>query len=255
MKPAITRPLLKMAGVAPLLCCFAVAQQSASTAAPSLTSIVQEMEKSQSEVRAQGPYQVIREYRLFGAKSSSANADVVAQVDFKPPTSQNYNIQKWSGSGRGKQIVQRVLDHEVEASKGNQARTAPTSDNYDFTLIGETVLDGRPCYLIGLKPKRKEKDLISGTAWVDKRSLLILHIDGETAKSPSWWLRNVRVKLSFGDLSGIWLQTSMEAVADVRLLGFHTLTSRILDYRGSDISASTRRAPTRIQVRSQDLAP
>ena len=255
MKPAGTRPLLKMAGVAPLLCCLAVAQQSAGTASLPLTSIVQGMEKSQSEIRAQGPYQVIREYRLFGAKSSSANADVVAQVDFNPPISQNYNIQKWSGSGRGKQVVQRVLDHEAEESRGNKGRTALTSDNYDFTMIRETALDGRPCYLIGLNPRRKETGLILGTAWVDKRSLLILHIEGETAKSPSWWLRNVRVKLSFGDLSGTWLQTSMEAVADVRLLGPHTLTSHILDYRGSDISASTRRPPKRIQLRAQDLAP
>ena len=81
----------------------------------------------------------------------------MAQVDFKPRSSKGYNIQKWSGSSRGKQTVQRVLDHEVEASKGNQARTALTNDNYDFVLIGETVLDGEPCYVLGLKPKRKRK--------------------------------------------------------------------------------------------------
>jgi hypothetical protein len=212
------------------------------------------MEKSQSEVQGQAPYQVIREYSLFGMKSSSANADVVAQVDFNPPSGKHYNIQKWSGSARGKQIVQRVLDRETEASNANQARTALTRDNYDFTLIGDTVLDGRPCYVLGLKPKRKEKDLVSGSAWVDKSSFLILHVEGETAKAPSWWLRSVRIKLSFGDFSGAWLQTSMEAVADVRLLGLHTLRSRILDYRGSDISASIKLAPTRTQLRSQDLA-
>ncbi len=255
MKLPITRPLLRMAGLAPLFCCcFAVSQQSGGAAALSITSIVQGMERSQLEARTQGPYQVIREYRLFGAKSSSANADVVAQVDVNVPTGPTYNIQKWSGSSRGREIVQRVLDHETERGKGDHARTALTTDNYDFTLIRETALDGRPCYLIRLNPKRKEKDLILGTAWVDKRSLLILHIEGVTAKSPSWWLRNVRVTLSFGDLSGTWLQTSMEAVADVRLLGFHTLTSRILDYRGSDISAS-KGALTRIQLHSQDLAP
>src|SRR3984893_10100656 len=252
MRVEIPGSVLMIAGMTPLLfCCFAIGQHSASPEVPSLTSIVQEMERAQSEVRPQ-PYQVIREYRLFGAKSSSANADVVAQVDFKPPTSKDYSIQKWSGSSRGKQIVQRVLDHEVEASKGNQARTALTNDNYDFILIGETVLDGRPCYVLGLKPKRKERELISGAAWVDKRSYFILHIEGETARAPSWWLRSVRVKLSFGDLSGTWLQTSMSAVADVRLLGSHTLTSRILDYRGIDMSASTTLAPTRIQLRSQD---
>jgi hypothetical protein len=187
-------------------------------------------------------------------KSSSANADVVAQVDFKPPTGKDYSIQKWSGSARGKQIVQRVLDHETEESKGNQARTALTRDNYDFILTGDTVLDGRPCYVLGLKPKRKEKDLVSGSAWVDKSSLLILHVEGETAKAPSWWLKSVRIKMSFGDFSGAWLQTSMEAVADVRLLGSHTLRSRTLDYRGSDMSASITRVPTRTQVQSRDLA-
>ena len=114
MRLEIPGPLLKTAGMTSLLCCFAIAQPSASSGVLSLTAIVQRMEKAQSEVRAQTPYQVIREYRLFGAKSSSANADVVAQVDFDAPTSTGYNIQKWSGSSRGKQIVQRVLDHEVE---------------------------------------------------------------------------------------------------------------------------------------------
>ena len=201
------------------------------------------MEKSQSEVRQQTPYQVIREYSLSGMKSSSADADVVAQVDFTPPTGKDYSIQKWSGSARGKQVVQRVLDHEIEASKSNQSRAALTRDNYDFTLMSDTVLNGRPCYVLALKPKRKEKDLVSGLAWVDKSSFLVLHLEGETARTPSWWLKSVRIKLSFGDVSGMWLQTSMEAVSDVRLLGLHTLRSRILDYRGADISASIKLAP------------
>jgi hypothetical protein len=245
MTPAITSSFFKVAGLAAVLCGSAVAQQYSSTEEPSLAAIVQGMEKSQSEVRAQGAYQVIREYRLSGAKSSNANAEVVAQVDFVPPASQNYNIQKWSGTGRGKQVVERVLDHEAEASAAIQTRRALTSANYDFTLIREAMFENRPCYLMGLKPKRKDKDLILGTAWVDKSSLLVLHIEGETAKSPSWWVRSVQIKLSFGDLSGTWLQTGMEAVADVRLFGTHTLTSRILDYRGSDVSASTRRPLTR----------
>ncbi len=246
------RTLLAMAWLTPALCCLAVAQQGGRAEVPSLSSIVQGLEKAQSEVRAPTPYQVIREYRLFGAKSSSANANVVAQVDFKPPTGRDYRIQKWSGSARGKQIVQRVLDHETEASKGNQARTMVTSGNYEFALVGETIFNGRPCYVLGLKPKRKEKELISGAAWVDKRSFFILHIEGESSKAPSWWLKSVRVKMSFGDFSGVWLETSMEAVADVRLLGFHTLTSRVLDYRGTDMSASTNLAPARIQLLSQD---
>ena len=81
MTPAITSSFFKVAGLAALLCGSAVAQQYSGTEESSLAAIVQGMEKSQSEVRAQGAYQVIREYRLSGAKSSNANAEVVAQVD------------------------------------------------------------------------------------------------------------------------------------------------------------------------------
>ena len=210
------------------------------------------MEKAQSDARPQAPYQVIREYRIFGATNSSADSVIVADIDFRPPGNENYNVQRQSGSSRGEQVVRRILDHEVEAAKSNQPRTSGvTSDNYDFAYIGETVLDGQPCYLLGLKPKRKEKDLISGEAWVDKHSLLVRHIEGELAKSPSWWLKKVRVKLAFGDVEGTWLQTNMEAVADVRILGPHTLTSRILDYRGTDVVALKTSAPSDMRSRGR----
>src|SRR6266852_4310333 len=253
MSPEITTALLKMGLLSATLCCFAPAQESASSAALSLTAIIQEMEKAQTEVRPQAPYQVIREYRLFGANSSTADSTVVAEIDFRPPDSQNYNVQRRSGSSRGEQVVRRILDHEVEAAaKRNLSRTAGvTSDNYDFTYIGETVLDGQPCYLLGLKPKRKEKDLISGEAWVDKHLLLVRHIEGELAKTPSWWLKKVRVKLAFDDVEGTWLQTSMEAVADVRIFGPHILTSRILDYRGTDVVASKTLAASGLRSRDR----
>jgi uncharacterized protein (DUF2342 family) len=70
--------------------------------------------------------------------------------------------------------------------------------------------------------------------WVDKHSFFVRQIEGEVEKTPSWWLKNVRLKLVFADLEGIWVQTSMDAVADVRIVGAHTLTSRILDYRRED---------------------
>jgi hypothetical protein len=231
-----TRTLTMGASIA-LFCSFGVAQMTAHREAVPLNLMVDAMEKTQAGVRPQ-PYQVIREYRLFGANESSANSDVVVEVDFRPPANEDYRIQKSSGSNRGQEVVRRVMDHEVEATF-NQGRTALNRDNYDFNYIGETILDGQPCYLLGLKPRRKEKDLISGEVWVDKHSFFVRQIEGEVAKTPSWWLTKVRVKLVFADLQGTWLQISMEAVADVRIVGPHTLTSRILDYRGADVVALT----------------
>jgi hypothetical protein len=217
----------------------AVAQDSR-PGVPPITSIIERMEGAQFGPPPHLPYQVLREYRLFGAKSSVSDSYVTAEVNFRPPTSKDYKIQNASGSKRGEQVVRRVLDHEVQASSnGSQTRTGLTRENYDFTYAGEAVLDGQPCYLLELKPKRKENDLILGKAWLDKQSFFVRRIEGEIAKTPSWWLKRVRVNLVFAEFEGTWLQTSMEAVADVRIVGLHTLTSRIVDYRRSDVVAST----------------
>ena len=216
------------------------AQEGPNRAAMPLDAIVQGMQKAQATMRPQASYQVIREYRLSGATDSKADSEVVAEINFRPPSYRDYTIQSSSGSSRGPQLVRRILDHEVRvSSQDGKAESAISSDNYNFSYLGEATLDGRPCYVLGLKPRRVEKDLISGQALVDKHSFLIRQIEGEVEKTPSWWLKTVRIKVVFTDLDGIWVQKSMEAVADVRIVGAHTLTSRILDYRREHVVATT----------------
>jgi hypothetical protein len=215
-----------------LLCSAGAAQQGAGPRAIPLAVIVQSVEKAQAGARRPVSYQIIREYRLFGANDSRVNSDVVAEINFRPPDSRNYSIQKSSGSSRGTQLVRRILDHEVAtASKDNKSSRAISSDNYNFDYLGEGMLNGQRCYVLGMKPKRAGTDLIAGQAWVDERSFQIRQIQGDMEKTPSWWLKKVHVKLDFADREGTWVQTNMEATADVRLVGTHTLTSRLLDYR------------------------
>ncbi len=165
-----------------LLCSLAVAQQTASPGAMPLESIIQSMQKAHAAAHPQASYQIIREYRLFGAKDSKADSEVVAEINFRPPASKDYRIQRSSGSSRGQELVSRVLDREVATSKGNKASSAISTDNYTFNYISEATLEGRACYVLGLKPKRKDKDLISGQVWIDKHSFLIRQIQGEVEK-------------------------------------------------------------------------
>lgn len=235
---AETRWLL-IVGFIAVFSSFTAAQQHTGPGTAPLSGLIDGMEKAQAAVRPQISYVVIREYRLSGANRRSADSDVVAQVGFRPPSSKDYTIQQSSGSNRGLQVVRRILDHEVAAaSENDNTKTALDTGNYDFTYLGEAILDGHGCYLLGLNPKRKDKDLISGQAWVDKASFVTRRIEGDLVKTPSWWLKKVHVTLTFADVQGSWLQTSMEAVADVRIAGPHTLTSRILDYRPMAVVAS-----------------
>jgi hypothetical protein len=235
---------LKMVLFYGLMCSLALGQANPA-ALPSLSSLVSEMGAAQGENRPRASYQVVRKYRIFPSANLGAVSEVVAAVDFWPPTTKRYSIQKTSGSRRAEQVVRGILDHEVEASA--QGRHIPTAavmqDNYDVSYLGETVLDGHPCYLLGLSPRRKDKNLIAGKAWVDKGTFLVREINGELVKTPSWWLRTVHVKMMFDYVGETWLQTAMEAVADVRVFGNQTLTSEIVEFHNTDTTAKTQPAP------------
>ena len=91
-----------------------------------------------------------------------------------------------------------------------------TRENYLFSYLGETVLDGQSYYLLRLDPRRKQAELISGRAWVDKESFLIRRLEG-TVKSPSIWVKTIRVQDQFrqaqkecGSLA-IWWRSPMYA--------------------------------------------
>jgi hypothetical protein len=204
-------------------------------------SVIQRLERAQRGAKPQVSYQVLRQYQLSESNSSQISSIVVADVEYSPPDRETYVIQERRGSSRGEQVVRRILDHEsalAAASPESRSATLLTRDNYTFTNLGESMLDGRSFYLLGLMPKRKQKELIAGRAWVDKQTFLIRRLEGEMAKSPSWLLKKVRVQIDFSEVSGVWLQTAMEATADVRFSGSQTLQGRTLDCRNPGIVAA-----------------
>lgn len=240
-------PVKMIAGVA-LLCEIGMAQDSVKgmqanaptniPKAPPIEEIIRQVNQTQVNRRIPSTYQVIRQYRLTGASHNSVEARVVAGLDFAPGNN-TYTIQEREGSRRGTEVVRRVLEHELQTSPQSKEKTneSLTANNYDFRYSGESSVDGHPCYVLGLNPKRKQKDLISGKVWVDEQSFAVRRIEGDLAKSPSMWIRKVHVTLSFGDVNGSWLQTRLNAVADVRFIGAQTLTSQLVDFRIPEVVA------------------
>jgi hypothetical protein len=217
--------------------------------APQLASIVQQLEKAQPAKQPRTSYQVIRRYRVFGSNSGKQTSEVLAEVDFQPPHNKSYSIQQWSGSRHGENVVRHILDHEVEGQAKEYRSTAINHENYEFTYLGESLAAGRPCFLLGLTPKRKDKGLVSGRAWVDKYSFLIRQIEGELIKSPSFWVKKVHITMDFGNVRGTWLQTAVEAVADIRIFGTHVLKSELIDYRTNAVVAERAAPLSRISAR------
>jgi hypothetical protein len=223
--------------IAAALCLTAMAQDSpkqSSSAHLDFAAVVQKVEDTQRSLRPAASYQVVREYRLYDDKSEQCTSDVLAEIQYAPPDTETFAIQKRTGSPRGEQVVRRILGHEVVLATGDpESRSAAllTRDNYDFTDLGQSTLNGQTYYLLGLTPKRKQKQLIIGRVWVDKSSFRVRRIEGQLSKSPSWLLKNVHVELDFAERSGNSVQSAMEAIADVRFIGPQILRAQMLDYR------------------------
>jgi len=215
-----------------LLCFFATATTWAHQSdIPDLNTVLSRMEHAQADSHAHmSPYSVTREYKFFGDDQQHAKSQVVAKVDFAPPNEKNYTIEQSSGSGQGEKITRKVLDHEKQMTKGNESG-ALNRQNYDFAFLRCESMSGRHAYVLQLTPKHNDKNLIKGQAWIDAETFHPLKIEGEPAKSPSWWVKNLKLSLMFGPVGDMWLQTGTQAVATVRFLGQHTMVARDLNYQ------------------------
>jgi hypothetical protein len=239
--------VLMMVAATPLIC-------GAQSEPMKLDQIVSKMEQARSAERDRNPgYTVTREYQLAPAGAPRPSSKVVAQVSFTPPSDKEYVIVKAEGTSRGAGIVRKVLDHEA-AMAGHSKPYDVSPENYELGLVGRETIDGRDCYVLQLSPKREAVELVRGKAWVDARDFQIRRIDGETAKSPSFWIKRVRVTINYGQVNGIWLETSTQAVADVRLAGTHVLTSKELDVQAVSLRGRVSRPQTKRRSGNHVLA-
>ena len=201
----------------------ASAQARSGVAVPTVETILARMTQARVENRARlRPYHVTRDYKLFGQEKQTTKSEVVANVTFTPPDLKQYAIQKANGIGLGEKIVRLMLDNETGIAK-NYGLTDMTVANYDFRFLREDELKGQRCYVLEMVPRRKDKTLLRGQIWVDATSYLLRRTEGEPGKAPSWWLRDARIVLDYGDVGGMWLQTASESTANVRFLGNPTI--------------------------------
>ena len=221
------------------------ASTSAQTASPvpGVETIVARMAQARVDNQARfRSYIVTRDYKLFGKERQMTKCQVIADVTFVPPDSKKYAIQQSMGSVLGEKVVRRMLAREADITK-DYASTDFSPSNYDFRFIREEEVSGQHCYVLELLPRRKDKDLLHGTIWVDANTYLLRRTEGELAKTPSWWLRDVRMEFLYADVGGMWLQTSLEATATVRILGPYTITSRDVKYKISELVAGVSAPP------------
>jgi hypothetical protein len=225
---------------------FGVTGQSAGLV-PSTDTIISRMREAtaQSNVRLR-PFKVVRSYRLFGKELQTTKSEVIAHIAYVPPDVSRYTIQKVSGTGLGEVLVRKVLESESDVLTHRDASAFSTA-NYEFKFLREDLLEGRRCYLLELRPRRNDSRLLRGTIWIDARNYLVRRAEGEPAKSPSWWARDIHIVLEFRLVNGMWIQTALESSANIRLWGRHTMVARDMEYEMDGLNTAAILAPTKIE--------
>jgi hypothetical protein len=226
----------------------AQAPAPAAAASPDLQTIISRMMQAQVQNKVSSrAITVKRDYQLLD-KTYEQKARVVANVTYLPPDHKEYEVESSHG-GMGEKILRDVLDHETENKDAKEtARKEFSPDNYVFSLAGSESLDGRRCFVLQMNPRHEDKDLLRGQVWVDAENFNIRKVEGNPSKSPSWWIRDLHILMSFSEVDGMWLRTFTQAVANVRFKGKFEMVARDLEYhpvaQNLVLNRALRRRPT-----------
>ena len=222
----IVTPRLWLSGFVLLATLASSPQVTSSTAeikSPDLNLILQRVEDIQHQDPAQArPYEVTREYKVLRGYNTQPTSEVTAQINFVPPDTKTYKIIQAKGDSRGERMVRELLDRETDSAKKVHSDEISRT-NYDFVFLRRENFGVVPEYVLSIVPKRKDKYLLRGQIWVDASTFRVRRMQGVPAKSPSFWITTLHLTMQFGQLNGMWVPVSFDAIATIRFLGEYTL--------------------------------
>ena len=168
----------------------------------------------------------IRATRLLRAGTISGKHEGWMRVEttVTPAGGFSWQVIEEGGSNRTREKVFRaVLETEAESwRERDRDAAALTPANYIFTPLGPV---GSGQVKIRLEPRRRDARLIDGFLMVSADGYPV-RLEGTLAKSPSFWVKSVRVTKHYGRFAGVALPTTLETTADLKLFGKSTFTMR-----------------------------
>jgi hypothetical protein len=124
-----------------------------------------------------------------------------------------------------------MLESESETSRPPmRPKTQITSENYAFLLITTAPLDGRLAYVIDVIPKRQDEYLFRGRIWVDAEDYALARVEGEPARTPSFWVRSVHFTQEYRKSGEYWFPWSTTSISEARAFGETEVDIHYFDY-------------------------
>jgi hypothetical protein len=179
-------------------------------------------------------YEGTRDYKIrYEGFPGSRRAEMVVDVKFNSPATKAFTVRSATGSKLLiDRVLKRLLDSEKEAlTPENLSHVALNNDNYNFILLQHEKTPAGPCYVLSVEPKTKEKLLYRGKIWVDATDFAVTHIEGEPARNPSFWTKEIKIEHTYAKFGNFWLPKSNSSITSTRLGGHAYLTIDYNDYK------------------------
>jgi negative regulator of sigma E activity len=211
---------------------YAATIASAQTGDPLLSAedVVAKMMQFDAQRQSQlTGYTAIRHYV---AVNQSRRAEMLVHVDCASDGAKQFTVLSEEGSGSiRKHVFQKLLSEETEASRhGTRNSTRLIPANYDFQFVGQEKLETGPAYVLQVSPKAANKYLIDGKIWVDANDYSIVRIEGQPARNPSFWVRNVHFVHTYEKVGPFWFASATRTKSEIRIFGSSELTIENADY-------------------------
>jgi len=178
----------------------------------------------------------VEHYSVFrGEDETHPVATMTARDSYTKGAGKTYTILAQSGSG----IVQRfglrpLLENEEEINRpGNVEHSWFSSANYEMRLKSPAPLrmNGRSCYVLAIKPKRKAPNMVAGTLWVDANDGSIVQVEGVASKSPSPFAGTTHMMRQYINIDGYAMAVHARAESKSTLFGRTVVVIDYSDYR------------------------
>jgi hypothetical protein len=116
----------------------------------------------------------------------------------------------------GKQLTKEEVEKEkkeLQKKNGSGEMKMPLSkeakNDYEYKLIGSSIFNGLPVWIIEFTSKKKEDGYINGKGYILKDKYDIIHAEFAPAKVSSV-VRDLNMSLSYCEVQGYWLPSKFE---------------------------------------------
>lgn len=205
----------------------------AAVGSPASDEIVQRLvQRNQQRADQLKGYSEERKYTVtYRGFPASITASMAVMATYDAPSTKHFRILSQNGSKLlVNRVLRKLLDSEKEAAHYPD-RTALTTANYSFFLLGTQVVMGRQCYVVHVQPKVNSKFLYRGKIYVDAHDYAVVQIDAEPAKSPSFWIKETHIHHVYAKSGEFWLPERDRSESVLRLGGSAVLTIEYGPYR------------------------